>query len=71
VAEYGKELGLKFRRERLAHHSKKAEKVASALSDEVERDEKFKCKCGWAPLKTAKRPDTALMWHKKKCKVAP
>jgi len=69
VAEYGRELGLKFRRARHAQEPRKVE--TPALTEDVDRDEKFKCACGWAPLKTAKRPDTALMWHKKKCKVAP
>lgn len=69
VAEYAREVGISFRRTRQTHTPAVLEIPRDA--PEPERDEKFRCDCGWAPPKEAKRPDVSLRWHKKNCKVAP
>jgi len=67
VAEYAREVGISFKRARKTHEPAPVE----VKTLEAERSEKFRCECGWAPLKDAKRPDVSLRWHKKNCEVAP
>lgn len=70
VAEYAREVGIKFRRGRRGSKPPSIQEEVKAEPQEAKRNEEFRCECGWAPLKDAKRPDVSLRWHKKKCKVA-
>jgi len=70
VAEYAREVGINFKRERRSH-TPTVEREQPKDAPEGERNDEFRCDCGWAPLKGKKRPDVALKWHKKRCKVAP
>ena len=72
VAEYAREVGIEFRRTKKSHTPASLEtKQLDVAPAEPEKNEEFRCDCGWAPPKDAKRPDVSLRWHKKNCEVAP
>lgn len=67
VAEYAREIGVTFKRQRRTHLSKEQqEKLVqqTTIPEESERDEEHKCTvCGWRPSKKAQRPTVALKAH--------
>ncbi len=73
VAEYAREVGISFKRERRTHTPAALEIEQSKDLPGPERDPKFKCDvCGWSPLMENKRKKMALQGHKRmKHKVAP
>ncbi len=73
VAEYAREVGISFKRERRTHVPVALERDVPKDAPAPERAEEFKCDvCGWRPLKKSKRPGLALKGHMRmKHKVAP
>jgi len=64
VAEYAREVGISFKRERRSHAPPSVEVKPLPDAAEPERAEELKCDvCGWRPLKKSKRPGLALKGH--------